>query len=203
MENIEIISVHYKTPEYIYEQYESVRNFYPNINYRVIDGSDNGERYFEDLEKKDVNFVTERFGYNIHHGPGMDYGIKTSNKDYLLIIDSDVTLIKPIIEDMIKEFKGYSVGKLLTLNSSGYEKTQKNYKGDNNFIYSYIHPYCMLINRNSYLEFKPFIKHGAPCIESMIDIYNKNKINLLSNFNIENYVNLRIRGTCSKWGYNL
>ena len=61
----------------------------------------------------------------------------------------------------------------------------------------------MLINRNSYLEFKPFIKHGAPCIESMIDIYNKNKINLLSNFNIENYVNLRIRGTCSKWGYNL
>jgi hypothetical protein len=203
MVNIEILSVHYKTPDLIYKQYESVREFYPKIDYRIIDGSDDGKNYFNDLEKKDNKFTIKRFGYNIHHGPGMDYGIKSSNKDYLLIIDSDVSLKKPIIEEMLNLFTGYSVGKIKIMNSEGYTSNQKNIKGELNFIYPYVHPYCMLIKKDSYLNFKPFIKHGAPCIESMIDLYNKNKTNLLTNFEIEHYVDLKIRGTCSKWGYNL
>ena len=56
MDNIEIISVHYKTPDLIYNQYKSVRNFYPNLPYRIIDGSDNNVQYFEDIEKKHINF---------------------------------------------------------------------------------------------------------------------------------------------------
>ena len=56
MDNIEIISVHYKTPDLIYNQYKSVRNFYPNLPYRIIDGSDNNVKYFEDIEKNDNLF---------------------------------------------------------------------------------------------------------------------------------------------------
>ena len=56
MDNIEIISVHYKTPDLIYNQYKSVRNFYPNLPYRIIDGSDNNVKYFEDIEKNDTLF---------------------------------------------------------------------------------------------------------------------------------------------------
>lgn len=201
MEEVEIISVHYKTPKYIYEQYETVRNFYPKIKYRIIDGSDNNKMYFTDLEKKDTNFSVERFGYNIHHGPGMDYAIRNSNQTLLLILDSDVSIKKPIIEEMLKNFKGYSVGKKIIVNSDGHSSWQKT--ENKNFIYEYIHPYSMLISKIEYLKHKPFIKHGAPCIDSMVDLYNKKMTNMLSHFEIEDYVNLKIRGTRKIWGINL
>jgi DNA-directed RNA polymerase subunit L len=88
MKNVEIISVHYKTPDLIYNQYTSVRKFYPELPYKIIDGSDNNVNYFEDLEIKDINFSVKRFGYNIHHGPGMDSGIKNSEYEYQLILES-------------------------------------------------------------------------------------------------------------------
>ena len=43
------------------------------------------------------NFNVKRFGYNIHHGPGMDYAIKNSNYEYQLILDSDVSLKSNVI----------------------------------------------------------------------------------------------------------
>jgi len=203
MQNVEIISVHYKTPDYIYKQYESVRKFYPNIKYRIIDGSDDSKIYFLDLEKKDNNFSVNRFNYNIHHGPGMDYAIRSSDKEFLLIIDSDVSLKKPLIDEMFLNFSGYCVGKRIIINSSGYESWQKTNTGDRNFIYDYIHPYCMLIKKSEYVKYRPFKKHGAPCIDNMIDIHNNKKQIELSHFNIEDYVNLEIRGTRKIWGIGL
>jgi hypothetical protein len=61
----------------------------------------------------------------------------------------------------------------------------------------------MLINKEAYLQFKPFKKHGAPCMDAMIDIYNQNKTNLLSGIIIEDFVDLKIEGTRSKWGMNI
>lgn len=203
MEEVEILSVHYKTPELIYNQYKTVRMFYPQIKYQIIDGSDDKKNYFHDLEKKDSNFSVKRFGHNIHHGPGMNYGIQNSKHDFILILDSDVSLKKPLIQEMLQVFNGYSVGKKITVNSDGLSSWQKNTNNNNKYIYDYIHPYCTLINRKEYIKHKPFIKHGAPCIESMIDLYNKKLTNLLSNFDIETYVDLKIRGTRSKWGINL
>jgi len=37
----------------------------------------------------------------------------------------------------------------------------------------------------------------------MIDIYNKDLVNQLSGIKIEDYVDLKIRGTRSIWGINL
>jgi GT2 family glycosyltransferase len=203
MNNVEIISVHYKTPEYIYEQYESIRKFYPFFKYRIIDGSDDNKKYFQDLESKDNNFIVERKGFNIHHGPGMDYAIKTSKMDYLLILDSDISLKSPPIEEMLNIFKGYSVGKKLIMDSTGHEHPQKPERPIQNFIYEYIHPYCMLISKKRYLDFHPFVKHGSPCIKSMIDIHNKNKQNELVDFDIKKFVNFRTKGTRDKWGLNI
>jgi hypothetical protein len=203
MLDVEIISVHYKTPSLIYNQYDSIRKLYPDIKYRIIDGSDDDKKYFNDLEKKDKNFTIKRFGYNIHHGPGMDYGIKSSNNEFLLILDSDITIKKELLTDMMFLFKGFSVGKKIIVNSNGFEKWQKNKESDNEFIYNYVHPYCMLLKKDEYLKHRPFIKHGAPCIETMIDIHNKNLSNMLSHIEIEEYINLKIRGTRKIWGINL
>jgi hypothetical protein len=203
MGKVKIISVHYKTPDLIYNQYNSVRKFYPEIKYEIIDGSDDGKKYFVDLEKKDPNFVVRRFGYNIHHGPGMDYAIKNSSEEFLLILDSDVSLKSTLIEPMIKDFTGISKGLRIMINKDGVSSLQSNRTENQNFSYPYIHPYCMLIDRNKYISFKPFKKHGAPCIDFMMDIYEKGQSDQLIHFDINNYVNLVVRGTRSKWGINL
>lgn len=203
MGKVKIVSVHYKTPDLIYNQYNSVRKFYPEIKYEIIDGSDDGKKYFVDLEKKDPNFVVRRFGYNIHHGPGMDYAIKNSSEEFLLILDSDVSLKSTLIEPMIKDFTGISKGLRIMINKDGVSSLQSNRTENQNFSYPYIHPYCMLIDRNKYISFKPFKKHGAPCIDFMMDIYEKGQSDQLIHFDINNYVNLVVRGTRSKWGINL
>ncbi len=203
---LEIISVHYKTPEFIYEQYKSVREIYPDIPYRIIDGSDDGKNYFTDLEEEDKNFSVERLGYNIHHGPGMDYAIRNSGYEFLLIIDSDVTLKKDVIPAMFEKYTGYSVGRKRMVNALGMQNWEIPFIGryfPKIFKYTYIHPVSMLINRNAYLKFKPFIKHGAPCIDAMIDIYKKNQTQLLSEFPIENYFDVKYQGTCQRWGMNI
>lgn len=200
---MKILTVHYKTPDLIYRQYESIRQFYPFIKYEVIDGSDDGNKYFEDLEKKDNNFNIKRFGYNIHHGPGMDYGIKNSECDNIVILDSDVWLKKNFLDIFTDNFDGIAKGMKILINNEGVSNVQKNHNNNNNFIYPYIHPYCMLINKKEYLKYKPFNKHGAPCMDFMIDVYEKNKTDLLINFPIEEYVNLEKRGTRSRWGINL
>jgi hypothetical protein len=200
---MKILTVHYKTPDLIYRQYESIRQFYPLINYEVIDGSDDGNHYFEDLEKKDDNFKIKRFGYNIHHGPGMNYGIINSEVNEIIILDSDVWLKKDFLDIFLKNFNGIAKGMKLLINDEGISSTQKNRTSNNNFKYPYIHPYCMLVNKTEYLKYKPFVKHGAPCIEFMVDVYNNDKSDLLIDFPIEEYVNLEIRGTRSRWGINL
>ncbi len=198
-----MLSVHYKTPDLIYRQYESVRNCYPTLPYRIVDGSDDGRTYFEDLASKDDNFRVERFGYNIHHGPGMDYGIKTSSSEFLLILDSDVTLKDPILEDMHAVFKGYSVGMKIVVNKDGFEHWQKRKEPRDRFVYDYVHPYCTLIKKSRYMDFKPFIKHGAPCLHAMIDIYERGFSHELAHFPIQERVDLMIRGTRGRWGINL
>lgn len=203
MRKVKIVSVHYKTPDLIYNQYNSVRKFYPEIKYEIIDGSDDGKKYFIDLEKKDSNFIVKRFGYNIHHGPGMDYAIKNSSEEFLLILDSDVSLKKELITSMTDNFDGIAKGMKIIVNDDGFESWQKKQTKNNNFIFPYIHPYCMLINKNEYLRFNPFKKHGAPCIDFMIDVYKKNESDRLLKFDIKEYVDLIIRGTRSKWGINL
>jgi hypothetical protein len=203
MDKVKIISVHYKTPELIYNQYESVRKYYPKIRYEIVDGSDDKIEYFKDLEKKDSNFKVERFGYNIHHGPGMHHSIKNSKFKYLLILDSDVSIKEPFIESMFSNFDGIAKGMKIMVNKEGVSSKQANRTTDKNFIYPYVHPYCMLIDRDKYLNHKPFRKHGAPCIDFMMDVFDKGYSDELINFDIESYVNLVVRGTRSKWGINL
>ncbi|MHB9056785.1 MAG: glycosyltransferase [Paludibacteraceae bacterium] len=204
--DVEIVSVHYKTPDYIYEQYSSVRKLYPDFDYRIIDGSDDGEVYFLDLEKNDSKFKVERLGYNIHHGPGMDYAIKNSSHDFLLILDSDVTLKKEVLSQMVEKYTGYAVGRKRMVNALGMQKGEIPWIGKffpKSFKYVYIQPLCMLINKEAYMHYKPFFKHGSPCIDAMIDIYKKKQVHLLAEFLVDDFLGIKYQGTAKKWGMNI
>ncbi len=204
--DVEIVSVHYKTPEYIYEQYASVRNLYPDTAYRIIDGSDDGNTYFRDLEEKDSNFTVERLGYNIHHGPGMDFALKSSNHEFLLILDSDVTLTKDVLSPMFQRFTGYAVGRKRMVNKLGIQRGESRLTDKlfpDSFRFTYIHPLCMLISREAYFRFRPFIRHGAPCIDAMLDICRKNQNHLLAEFNVDDFLEIKYQGTAKRWGMNI
>ena len=177
MEKVKILTVHYKTPDLIYKQYNSIRKFYPNIFYHIIDGSDDNKIYFSDLEQKDKNVFVDRFGYNIHHGPGMDHGIRNSKHNYLLILDSDVSIKSDFLDLIFNNFKGIASGWKIFVNNEGVSSNQSSHTKNKDFIYPYV--------------------------DFMINVYEKNDSDKLIDFDIQKHVDLVIRGTRSKWGINL
>ena len=202
MDNIEIVTVHYNTPDLLMILYDSIRKFLPkDLLFRVIDGSEMIHDEFIELEKKDPFFQFKRLGYNIHHGNGMHYALAHSEKEYVLIIDSDAIILKKgLIDEMMKLMKDetYAVGGICKTNPNGI-----NVDSVDSFIL-YLHPRCMLINLKNYFEYAKLTNHGAPCICAMNDINKKMKWDVLVNFNeLDDYVYEKGRGTVARFGYGL
>jgi len=196
--DVEIISVNYNTPELIYRQYYSIRKYISSdIKIRIIDGSDKNIHKFKDLIEQDKNFSVDFFGMNIHHGKGMDYGIKSSKYKYLLILDSDVYIIKnDLLTTMLNEYSDgvYGVGNVSQINLDGINVDSG---------IDYLHPRCMLIKKQTYLKYKPFKNHGAPCIDTMFQL-NQKRIPLKHISTLNEYIFTEGRGTVTKnHGYNI
>jgi len=186
---VEILSVNYNTPELIYRQYISIRKYISKtIKIRIIDGSDTGDQYFKDLIENDKNFDVNYIGFNIHHGAGMNYGIKNSKYKYQFILDSDVYIIKTgLLDLMLSKYtnNAYGVGHVVNVNKIGANVISG---------YRYLHPLCMLLTKTKYLLHKPFRNHGAPCIDTMLQLHEQN-IPVIHIKNITNYYATEGRGT--------
>lgn len=208
-DNIEIITVNYNTPDFIVRQYNSVRKFIgDNILYTVIDGSDKRilDRGKDTQKHKDIlNNIIEndknsriyKLGYNIHHGPGMDYGVRKSNKKFSLILDSDVCIKK---YGILNAFEGYfnenmfCMGHVVYVDNLGYNvDTLKGIK--------YVHPSVMLLDNEKYKNINNnFIKHGAPCIHVMEEVTDDKKIFVKE---IRDLLHFKVRGTLDIYGLNI
>lgn len=199
MNSVEIITVHYQTPDALLrllksmEQHEGIR--YP---VRIIDGSgckyDEVEQFVQDHE----NIRIEYFGYNIHHGPGLNYGISNSACRYVVCVDTDMIFLKPAISEMLDLIgDNFAVGRMVELDESIVLETEKGIVQK----ISYLHPGFMLINRLRYPQFYPFIKHGAPCILTMADIHLQKMEHLLIDFpEFQSYIKKESGGTRQKFG---
>ena len=219
MNKIEIISVNYNTPDLINRLIRSVRDVEGQYQIRIIDGSDR-EPYKSDIRdvcKKYNNIILEQQGYNIHHGGGMDLGVKTSNYDYCLILDSDNYIQQPIVKTMFDAL--INNNKMMV---GGYSHVNSNGIGDsryfsNKYPIKYYHPSIFMIKKSYYLELNGvsigFIKHGAPSIKIMKYLYN-NKISDVVGIDLWEYLNINdseigkftnliSRGTVNRFGYNL
>lgn len=183
-----VLSVNYNTPDLIYNMVKSFRQFYDN-EILIIDGS-NKENYeqaknllseFEDVE-------IHHFGYNLHHGKSMAYGITYLNCDKILVIDSDVTILKKgileLLESDLKE-DSYGIGDIQRVDSNGFNIGSR--KGAIGLKESelqeggiaYLHPAFMLINRKIAINWDLPINHGAPMINTMIQIHNMGQERIL------------------------
>lgn len=207
-ETVEIVTVNYNTPDLLWKLLDSIsKNGGDKYHIRVIDGSDKEEFIKNDIDicSKYKNVKLCQLGHNIHHGPGMDYAIKTSEFKYLLILDSDdvvLSNIDEILDVMLKTKKAF-VGFAEQVNASGMNVKKKDI--------TYVHPRFMLVEKMVYIDFgkrgHKFIKHGAPCINVMKYIHDwKHEDRYLGIIHPRfkaKWFKTKGRGTCGRFGYNL
>lgn len=169
---ITALTVNYNTPDFLERLLSSFRKYY-DIPFIVVDGSDElNYEQIKDFPDK-YNIELHHFSYNIHHGPGLAYGIKYIQTDQILLIDSDLIVINPgFVEDLQSKLlsESYGIGDIQIVNDKGFNAKTG---------YEYLHPACALINRDVALQFPLPVKHGAPMIEAMIEINKHGKVDLL------------------------
>ena len=218
LNNLEIISVNYNTPDLIERLIKSVKQHEGNYPIRIIDGSDISKQKLEVkevCEKHDVSIDT--MDYNIHHGRGMDYGVTTSKYEWVLIMDSDNFIVQPCIDKIMavvlerdKSICAYHCWTNIFGVSQGRNQTKEG-------VILYYHPALFLVKKDFYINLKVndagFIHHGAPCIK-MMQYLHYNKLSQVVGITLAEacgiqakdygqYINLQSRGTVERFGYNL
>lgn len=194
---VDLLTVNYNTPDLLFRLYESVRRCMGSAyTLTVVDGSE--ERcmdYTNSIGLDDELYVMHHFPFNIHHGRGMDFGIRYSNKPFVLILDSDSELLQDgILDAMFRliEADTYAVAEVIMTDRGG-----KSY-GDGTKSVRYGHPRCMLIRKDKYLSHACFENRGAPCIQAMKRIGG-----MVVDFpQIHKYFKGGGRGTVDRFGHN-
>ncbi|MBD3557358.1 glycosyltransferase [Planktothrix sp. FACHB-1355] len=168
---ITALTVNYNTPDFLERLLFSFRKFY-DLPFIVVDGSDEFNYSLISGFTNRFKVQIHHFPYNIHHGPGMAYAFKTIKSDQILLLDSDLIVLKPgFVEDLHSKIKpeSYGIGDVQNVNEDGFNVSRG---------IKYLHPACALINREVALKFPLPILHGAPMIETMIAIWRQ-KMNIL------------------------
>lgn len=163
---ITALTINYNTPDFLERLLSSFRNYY-SIPFIVIDGSDseNYKMIIGYVRKYKVKII--HFPYNIHHGPGLAFGIKYIQTDKILLLDSDLIVLKGgFVEDMERKLwaNAYGIGDIQIVNEGGMNVPDG---------IKYIHPACALLNRNIVLQYPLPVLHGAPFIYAMKAIQEK------------------------------
>ncbi len=221
MNMIPVLTVNYNTPDLILNLVSSFRKFYNNP-FLIVDGSD-ADKYNElkELLKDFEEIEIHHFDFNIHHGPGLEYGFKYLKDKQILVLDSDVTILKKgFLEDLKKNLpkEAYGIGDCQFVDEKGWNVGSR--KGAHGLResemteggYRYLHPAIMLVNREIVMQYAMPEKHGAPMLSSMKDIHDKGMSRLLihsewvyNDFRNEKkiYTIHPWMGTVSRTGYNL
>jgi hypothetical protein len=200
------LTVNYNTPDLLESLLSSFRKFY-DIPFLVVDGSD--EVNYEKIKgySNRFNVTLIHWPYNIHHGPGMAYGIANIKTEQILLIDTDVFILRGgFLEDLQAKLlpENYGIGCVGIVNENGVDVPDGKFK--------YLHPSFALINRDVVLKYPLPVKHGAPMIEAMKAYpplqYEQwivddlvNSLNKTTENN--NYIIHHWSGTCKLGGMNL
>lgn len=188
-ELITAVTVNYKTIDVTRKCLQAIKLYYPDIRIIIIDNSnyDVSSDYLYKVAKEGNNITTVFNTYNMHHGPSIDLGIRMIHTPYAFVLDSDAYIRREgVLEAMLQRAEGVEewlmVGDITPVDKNGFDIK------DGSEGIPYGDPKCMLLNKACYLTLPPFIRHGAPCIETMTYLNNYNKTNLLLRFPWTQYV---------------
>lgn len=204
------LTVCYRTKALMEKAYNSFRRFYPDVNLIIVNNSEKTDpctAYLKTIESDITKII--HIGANIGHGPGMHLGLRSIKTRYALIFDSDVEFLADVAKPMMERIKPnfFGIGKIthVDMNGDNNKPKYRNVKAKQYYnLYGkkssdsipYLHPFCELLNIEIYRKFKPYIDHGAPCLETMADIYGRgHSEKILINFPVDRFVYHRHRGT--------
>ena len=194
------IVVNYKTRDLIKKYLLNFRKYFPDLHLVIVDNSnyDRSTDLIYSICKKDGNMTLLANVFNIHHGPGLHKAMQyiADYFDFALIMDSDILFHKYGLIEAMKEIlpeKFICCGNIGKVNIRGIGTTDRD-------SISYIHPSCMYLNINEYLQFPPAKLHGAPFIDTFSSVKEQGKENLLIDFEVSNYINHLGRGTVIRTG---
>ena len=171
--NTSVFTVNYNTPDLVQRLLNSVRLFYPDIHFVVLDNSDEKARADEVLEiaEKDGNMTVHQTGKNLHHGPGMGFGVRKCETDHVLVIDSDNELMRPGLLSMMMEYMDpevMAVGIVARVDEAGMDTASPVYGTSlaSSRSVPYVLPHTMLVRPRIFDVYPEPIKHGAPMIST-------------------------------------
>jgi glycosyltransferase involved in cell wall biosynthesis len=153
------IIVNFETPELTKRAIDSLIN-YERLNIIVVDNSSEAKRFKDD--RVTVLFPNE----NLFHGKGLDYGISKTDTEYIIVMDSDA-YVKDL--NIIREAKRLLEGNVYAVGCF-IERVPKEsvlYRTE----FDYLEPWFGVFKKSVYKKFSPFMHHGAPWYQAMIDIY--------------------------------
>ena len=192
MNNFEIVTVNYNTPDLVERLIKSIRDF-SNVSIRIIDGSDNGEKRMETIGvvERNENVSINCFDYNIHHGRGLDYAISSSTFNWVLCVDSEVQLKTGIFDCFT--FQLPLEGFPCMVDKDGMSRKDGSI--------TYLHPELLLVKTSWYNNQQhKFIHHGAPAIVLMGGTPPEFKNAMPEE--LKQYYIRGGRGTVNRYGYN-
>ncbi len=191
--------VNYGTPDLTRAAVWSLRSLYPELPIVVVDnGSPDDSRARLAVLAGEAGGVTLHTpAENLHHGPGLDYGIRRIVTPWVLTFDSDCLAYRAgFLEGMHALADGdanaYMVGQLHQVNDDGFDAPAG---------HDYVHPKCALVRRDSYLLLPPFARHGAPCLANEREAAAQG-LGLLD-YPVRDYVFHIGEGTVQRFGYGL
>jgi GT2 family glycosyltransferase len=171
---ITAVSVVYNTKGLIQRAIESIRKFYPKMDFLIIDGSDMWDDcywYLESIKSDETRVIHAH--RNIGHGSGMHLAMELLNSEYVLFFDSDVEMYQPCIDEMKALFNDgiYGVGTVSDyviddmIGEAKIEKTGEMIK--------LLNPYFCIIKQDEYFKYAPIISNEAPLVLVWHDLHRK------------------------------
>jgi glycosyltransferase involved in cell wall biosynthesis len=173
------VVVTYNTRKCIERAYTSIRKFHPDMRIIIVDGSDTTNSCYDYVcSLVDENTRVFHADDNIGHGEGLVEGISFVETPFFLTFDSDIEMIKSPLQAMLDmmEDDTYGVGYTEPVDIKGHD-----YGVNKDLLkydpVKYLHPYFSLIQFKEYKKYLPFVHHGAPAINTMLDIHRRGLAN--------------------------
>lgn len=169
------VVVSHNTKDLLKTAITSIRKHHPKMKLIVVDGSDKTDSCYSYIRTL-ANSNTRVFHItgNIGHGKGLNYGIQYIDTPYLLVFDSDIEMVYSPIEEMLNmmEDMTWGVGSFEMTDLGGHIWGTRKDKMNEGPM-KYLHPYFCLIQMKEYKKYSPFIHHGSPAVQTMLEIYRK------------------------------
>ena len=198
LDDIAVVIANYKSKDLTQRAFETFRKFYPDVLVYIVDngsGDDSTEYINNCTDDKLIKIINPA---NYGHGVALHQVADATDRRFLFTLDSDTITHKGgfmelMLEEMEADPMTYAVGVECETDRNGFNT----YTGGPGAV-RYIHPQSSLYDLQIYATLRPFIHHGAPCIENMIDA-NVRGLRLV-NFPITDYVEHLGGGTCKVRG---